>query len=66
MPLGDAVKLYQDRLAKDQAEVVFYGVVNGLRNVKDEPQARALLQHLASTSPYPDPARSAREILEQS
>jgi hypothetical protein len=65
MPLDQALALYAERLAKDQAEVVYWGVVNGLREVKQEPAARAMLEQVASSRTYSEPARVARDILSE-
>jgi hypothetical protein len=62
MPVGDAVAFYRQRLAQDVSEAVGYGVVNGLRDHKDEPAARQLLTELGS-SQYSRVAQYARETL---
>lgn len=63
LPLGDAVALYRQRLAADVSELVGRSVVYGLRDHKDEPLARALLNELVQ-SPYGAVGRTARETLE--
>ncbi len=63
MPLGDAIALYRQRLAVDMSESVGYGVLNGLRDQLDEPNAKQLVQEL-TRSQYTRVAQYARSLLE--
>jgi HEAT repeat protein len=63
MPLGDAIALYRQRLTADPSEAVGYAVVNGLRDHLDDPNAKKLVQELATGGAYANVSRHAREVL---
>jgi HEAT repeat protein len=60
---SQVVSFYQQHLGREQSEKILWGMLGGLRDHKEHPQARAMLQQLAQ-SPYSGLASSARDALE--